>query len=255
MAVHIDVKRRLINPRTAQRKRAGTRLTGRKRNPAPLVTVGAINPRSKRTMTKAKKRRPTSQRRRRNPIVNRRPRPRARTRTTYRRRRRNPITRPVGALQLGLTALVGLVVTRQLPQLILGARNKGIVGYASNFVTALLAGFGAGKLAKKHYGEAVMIGGMLYVVNRILQEQFSPVGKVLSLAGVGDAGASGHLGAIEKSYFPLPVIVGRDGAPVIPEAIIEATRREIAAAQAAQAAQPAPGPAPATVRGLSRGIR
>jgi len=203
-------------------------------------------------MTKTRKRRrPATRRRRRNPSINARPRYRARTRRTT-RRRRNPISRPIGALQLGLTALVGLVITRQLPQMVLKDKNKGVIGYASNFVTALLAGFGAGKLGKKHYGEAVMIGGMLYVVNRILQEQFSPVGKVLSLAGLGDAGAAGSLGAIEKSYFPLPVVVGRDGTPVIPEAIIEATRREIAAAQAAR---PAPAPAPATVRGLSRGIR
>lgn len=209
-------------------------------------------------MTKTKTRRPTAQAKRRNPATKAKPKRKRQTSTALvvRKKRPNPRIRPVGALQLGLTALVGLVITRQAPQVLLKARNKGIVGYASNFVAALLASWGASKFLKRETGEAVMIGGMLYLVNRVLQEQLSPVGKVLSLAGIGDAGAAGSLGAIGKGYFPLPVVVGRDGQPIIPEAILSATRREIASAQAAAAAaQVASAAQPGTVRGLSRGIR
>jgi len=67
---------------------------------------------------------------------------------------------------------------------------------------------------------------MLYLVNRIITEQFAPVGKILSLAGLGDAQAAG-LGRIREGYFPLPVVVTRDGRPVIPRAIVQASVAEM----------------------------
>ena len=142
------------------------------------------------------------------------------------KRKRNAI-RPIGMVQTGLFALIGLVLTRQVPQFALGTRNSGIIGYFSNFVAALISSYAATKFVNKKTGQAMLIGGMLYLVNRVITEQFAPVGKILSLAGLGDAQAAG-LGRVREGYFPLPVVVTRDGRPVIPRAILRATSAEIA---------------------------
>ena len=135
-----------------------------------------------------------------------------------RRSRRNPGLLAGGAnlLKSGFYALLGLVATRQLPQMVLGARNTGWVGYISNGVTALIAAAIANRTLGPTAGGPVLIGGGLYVVNRVFQEQFSPVGKVLSLSGLGDAMA---LSGIEPGYFPLPVPTDAAGMPIIPSQI------------------------------------
>ena len=149
-------------------------------------------------------------------------------------------------MQTGMFALIGLVLTRQLPQMVLGTRNSGIIGYFANFVAAMGSSFAANKMTSQKTGQAVMIGGMLYLVNRIISEQFAPVGKVLSLAGLGDPSAA-NLGRIRSGYFPFPVVIGKDGRPVIPQAILNATREEVA--------RSIPAATSSNVRGLSRGLR
>lgn len=157
---------------------------------------------------------------------------RARVRT-YRRRSRNPMvfvrrrrarrnpSVPGGAmtfLKNGLFGLLGLVATKQLPQVILGAKNTGVIGYVANAVAAGVGGALITKFAGKAAGVAATFGGALYVAERIITEQFSSVGAALSLSGLGDARA---LGDIRTGYFPLPVPTTGGAAmnPVLPPSL------------------------------------
>jgi hypothetical protein len=131
------------------------------------------------------------------------------------RRRRNPgmLSSTTSILKSGFYALVGLVVARQLPQFALGARNSGWLGYGANLAATILAAMIATKMFGQEVGKDVALGGGLYTVNRIIQDQLSPVGKVLSISGLGDYNA---LGDIQPGYFPLPVPTDASGQPIIP---------------------------------------
>jgi hypothetical protein len=134
---------------------------------------------------------------------------------SHRRRRRNPgIFSNVGSiLTSGFYALVGLVIARQVPQWALGARNTSWLGYGANIVITILAAWLGGKMLGPEVGQSVALGGGLYTVNRIIQDQLSPVGKVLSVSGMGDYMS---LGDIQAGYFPLPVPTDANGNPIIP---------------------------------------
>ena len=138
----------------------------------------------------------------------------------------------VDYLKLSLFALVGLVATRQVPQIALGEKNKGWIGYGSNFVTMILTAIAAGSLSRSpQAGLATGIGGGVYFVERLLRENLSPVGKVLSLSGVGDAMAASKntLGRMVPAYFPTPVAYDKDGRVIIPSQIVEAVMAELRA--------------------------
>lgn len=223
----VKIRKIVVNPR---RKPAPKR-----RNPY-LTLVGNLNPR--RTMKRKKKHNPrlkrrtvVALRRRRNPLF-------------LRHRRRNPngvVSAPVRLLKTGTLALVGLVATRQVPQMLLGSRNTGVLGYVANAAAALASAAVARKIADREAAEAVGIGGALYLANRIISEQLSPIGKVLSLSGVGDAQAAGlgNVGKYVPAYFPHPVVTDRaTGKPVIPQAILDAAREQ--AEQVVAARTPAP---------------
>jgi hypothetical protein len=164
------------------------------------------------------------------------------------KRRTNPegfsIKRPLDFLKMGLFALIGLVVTRQLPQLALQDKNEGWTGYAANLATAGAAAYGAHRFISKPAGVAVGIGGGLYVVNRILQEKLSPVGSFLTLAGVGDASAAPSVGRLKAAYFAFPVMRDlKTGAVQLPPEI------DAAAAARQAAATPAPSMSGHALRG------
>lgn len=139
----------------------------------------------------------------------------------HHRRRRNPtgggiLRGGVNLLKYGLFALIGLVAARQLPQIFLGARNTGLFGYAANIITAGVLGWVGGRFVGREAGNAMLLGGGLFVVNRAIGDYFSPVQKYLSLSGIGDPLA---LGDIRPGYFPLPVPTDAQGAPIIPTEI------------------------------------
>jgi hypothetical protein len=92
-------------------------------------------------------------------------------------------------------------------------------------------------------GAAVAIGGGLYLVNRILSEQLSPIGQYLNLAGTGDAAAASHVGRLKYSYFPFPVMRDNKGNVSLPP--------EIDALAAVNAARIAQAPAPSLQGGRS----
>lgn len=177
----------------------------RKRNPG--------RPTHKRT-ARATPRRRTNRRRRSNPSMSA---PRA-----HRRRRNGGVgfaSKGIGTLKNGFWALVGLVLTRQLPQMLLKEKNTGAMGYGANAVAAFVASFAIGKFAGTDAAGAALIGGGLYLTNRVIQENFSPVGKVLSLQGMGDAMALGEILTGDRTYFPLPVAYNNNREPIIPEQI------------------------------------
>jgi len=155
--------------------------------------------------------------------------------------RRNPdlmgiLKKPVEVVKHGLYATGGLLAARQLPQLILGTRNTGLLGYGASIITALIAGAAAGAALGPAAGASVMIGGGLYTVTRALTEQ-TPIGKHLVLSGAGDPVACGHLGALVPGYFAHPAVVDRTtGQPVIPEAIVRTVLQRLPAAAVAPAA-------------------
>ena len=178
-------------------------------NPSELVLLGGVNP----------KKRKKKRRRRHNP-------------------RRQPLARGVDMLKVGAVALGGLFVTRQVPQLALGTRNTGLLGYIANGVTAGLGSTAVSRFVGKQEGQAFLIGGALYVVERIVNEQFTPLGRALSLSGVGDHMAAGTLAGIKENYCPMPALTDAAGRPIIPKAILEAARAQ-ARAELRAAAAPA----------------
>jgi hypothetical protein len=152
----------------------------------------------------AARRHNSARRRHRNPSV-------ARRHT----RRRNPgmFSGAGSILKDGFYALLGLVAARQLPQLVLGPRNTGWIGYGANLLTTLIAAMVGTKTLGAEAGKMIGVGGGVYTVNRVVQDQMSPIGQVLSLAGLGDYTA---LGDIQPGYFPLPVPTDAAGRPIIP---------------------------------------
>lgn len=147
---------------------------------------------------------------------------------TIKSRARSVTKKPIDMLKTGALAAAGMLATRQLPQIVLKSRNTGIVGYIANGIVAATSAALAQKWVGKPAGAAVAAGGALYVFVRILND-FTPLGKTLSLSGVGDPYAAGHLGALVPAYFPLPVVSDRSGTPIIPQAITDSMRASMPA--------------------------
>ncbi len=210
----VTIKRKkLVNPHRPKKSSGKTRAkrsTQKKRNPGYLMSLGYLNPQRRKPMKKRKTAR------RKNPakvVVFRKKNP-----TRSFRRRRNParsgvISSSTGMFKNALLLMLGLLITRQVPQAVLKEKNTGILGYGSNLLTALVAGGAIGKTLGRAEGQFVGLGGALYVINRLLTEQFSPIGKMLSLSGVGDYAATGKLGQVVPAYFPTPVQYDSSGQP------------------------------------------
>jgi len=129
-------------------------------------------------------------------------------------RRRNPagLGRPMDWIQGGAGVLAGVVGTRAIPQLVLGASNTGAMGYVANAVTAAGLGWVTSMMFKGNHVliTSVIAGGFAALLARIISDK-TPFGSQLSLTGLGDYG----LGLYQKSNFPYPprVVNGRLGSP------------------------------------------
>lgn len=234
-------KKRLVNPE----KKIGSPRAARshpKANPGALFVLGAVNPhKGKTTMTKSKSKKKKQQKPARpNPFQFFGKKAKGLQKQYKPKKRRNPeflengLKTPIDVIKFGILAALGFYGTRQIPQWILKSKNQGIWGYLANLVTASGLGLGTNKFVSKQAGNAVMIGGGLYLVNRFAVEQFAPVGNVLKLAGVGDATAAGTLGKIKDAYFPVPIVRDKQGNPIIPKEIDAQSVRQFVVQQLQQ---------------------
>jgi hypothetical protein len=181
------------------------------------------------------------------------------TRKSTKHRARNPnISQLFGSpksIAVGAASgLLAAVATRQLPQIILGANNTSWQGYGANAVAGLVASFIAGKLLGADAGKAALVGSTVIILDRILTEQFSPIGQYLALSGNGDATATGTLGTIADGYYIHPTVIDSTGKPVIPHEITDASIAAILQ-RFPQIAAPGTSPRPAGRQGNMGAVR
>ena len=192
---HLAAKRRILGADYAritkqQRRkkinRAHRRSTAKKRsNPGEIISFLTGNPakRRKKTVARHGKRRAARRHtnagrpRHRKPVMH------------HRRRHHNPggIGKPMAWVEGGLGVLGGVVITRALPQVLLGANNVSYMGYAANAAAAAAAGFLSNMLMPRRpvVTAAVVAGGFAALIARIIGDQTS-FGSYLALTGVGD---------------------------------------------------------------------
>jgi hypothetical protein len=113
-----------------------------------------------------------------------------RTRKASRRRRHNAGrsagTGITGLFTNALWLVGGAVGTKMITQLVLGAKNTGIMGYIGNAVTAFGLSLLVGKLMRNPAaGKAVLSGGIVALVLRLLSD-YTPLGQYTSAIGMGD---------------------------------------------------------------------
>lgn len=209
--------RRAKAHRAVHRKRA----VRRRRNPGEILSLTLGNPARKRRKNKmaARKRnrrrshasatrRHTRRRaRRHNPVVRARRNRRVRHHRVTHRRRRNP-----GGVSLpnlftdGLMVIGGLVGSRLLTQMMLGANNVGVWGYAANAAAgAALAAVAHMASKSPRVTNGIIVGTAAGIVARLFQD-YTPFGSYLTQAGFGDyAGGGGHgVGLYLESNAVLP---------------------------------------------------
>lgn len=195
------VTRRKAHKRAKSRRNRKTRS-----NPVPvLISMGAVNPRRKRSRkTVARKRRRSrkntsaASKRRRNPML--------RTKKRNTRRRRNPevFGRSVASgdtLKMILGGLIGVTLTKTA----VGMLPANLVGNAMVRVVATGAlAFGAGALAKQtglgpSFADAVTFGGLMQAGSTALTE-FVPGGNRIALSGIRRRG----MGDLVTARFTTP---------------------------------------------------
>lgn len=167
-----------------------------------------------------------------------------------RRRRRNPsgLSGTIGSgkelIVGGISGLASAIVTRQLPQAVLGGNNTGIEGYGANIVTGMVATWLAGMFGGAAAGRGAAIGAAVIVLDRIISEQVSPLADYVKLSGVGDTVAYSKLGTIRKGFYTHPNLLNPDGSMYVPDPLTEAAVTAVMndpglAARIAQGAAPA----------------
>ena len=83
--------------------------------------------------------------------------------------------------------IAGVVGTRALPQLVLGASNTGVMGYLANAASTALLTVAAHFAAPRNMvlKASVLAGGVASIISRIIQD-FSLLGSYSSQVGLGD---------------------------------------------------------------------
>lgn len=240
---------KVSNPYGGKKKSANKPRTAKQRNVGYLAALGAVNPHKKGATPMAKKATkgaakpkatppPKKSKKASNPFFQKKSAPA--------RKKANPDKfKPVEAAKSGAIILSGLLISRQLPQVVMGASNKDWLGYAMNFGTALLGGFGVAMVLGNRAGFEFAAGGAAYTISRVATEKLSPVGRYLSLTGVGDATAASMgdcrkagVGVVVPDSFNEPLLRRADGTILIPPHIqlaIEAGRPVPMPAQQPQA--------------------
>jgi hypothetical protein len=134
-----------------------------------------------------------------------------------RHRRRNPgaISKYGGIVKntfiSGAYAIGGGVLTRSIPQALLGERNRGIFGYLANLVVAGVGGGLVAKVAGPQAGQMFGIGGAVMFVSRVFEDvvgtsyvQFSDVSASLPIPQVlsGDKSFDFRRKGMRGEYLP-----------------------------------------------------
>lgn len=234
MAVSVQ-RPKVFNPQG--KKKPATKRT---KNPAGyLAALGYLNPN-----TKGKKHMPAKRKKAATASASKRksskkPMPKSRNplfsfKPKSKPRKSNPDRiQPVQMLKEGALVLTGLISARQLPQLALGTKNNGPIGYAANFGIAAIGGVIIGMTVSPRAGFAFAAGGAAYGISRIATENLSPVGKYFALAGVGDASAASmgdvrraRLGIVVPSSFSYPQLTTPGGQVQIPPHIQQYVQQE-----------------------------
>ena len=246
------IKKVLVNPR---RKKAAPKPAARKRKTNPVLTVyGAVNPKKGNTVKQHK----TAPKKRAPRKVSKNPKPRvqvAKHNPFKRAKRRNPaksggfVKSVSSVVKTGLLTLTGLEITRQIPQLLLADQNTGAMGYAANAATIAATAFAVSKTLGKDAGTAVAVGGVVYLLDRIITEQFSAAGNLLSLSGLGDFQAHVRttprvpgMAGIRQGSFPMPMTWNKDGSAQVPDYIQGAISSAVPVAPPTSALSGAYGP-------------
>jgi hypothetical protein len=195
------MKKRATAKRSSHRRRT-KKASAKRRNPVPqIISWVAGNPAKRRKKSMARHR--TKKRRgarRSNAGTTRR---RSTKRVMHHRRRHNPagLGRPMDWVTGGAGVLAGGVGSRMIPQLLMGASNTGMMGYAANAAAAIGLGFLAHTMFPRQpiLTVTVIAGGFGGLISRIVSDRTS-FGAALSLTGLGDWG----LGLYQKSNFNNP---------------------------------------------------
>lgn len=206
--------RRAPRRHTTKRRRAN-----RVRNGGDLVYM-ALNPKRKRRSRNRKHR--VVRHRRSNPVMNLR-----RRRSGGRKRRHNVVKvynrhrrrhNPALFGNLGHTlkragwAIGGGVLTRSIPQAVLGDKNTGLMGYGANLLTAAVGAAGVGKFAGSDAAESFLLGGFVMIAGRVVEDyfgkkvvEFASVGLPLPQLGAGDPAYDLRMmGDFINQSFPVP---------------------------------------------------
>ena len=133
----------------------------------------------------------------------------------HRRRASNPgaFGSPKDWLTGGAGVLAGVVGTRALPQLVLGASNTGPIGYVANAATTGILTFLAHLAMPRNrvFSASVLAGGVAAIISRVIGD-YSLLGSYSSQVGLGDY--------LFNFNFGTPQILGGDrrsiGAPGAP---------------------------------------
>lgn len=173
--------------RKRKKKNPSSRRRAARKNPE-LVSflLGNSAPKRRKTVAHSKKKRRAASRA--NAGTRRRKSNRARP---HHRKRSNPgmgaIGSPTTWLFGGAGALAGFVGSAALPQMILGASNTGIAGYAATAAATIGLGLLSHFLLPRQPGVTlgVISGGFANLIRRVISDQ-TPFGSYLSNPGMGD---------------------------------------------------------------------
>lgn len=177
----------IINP--ARRRKKKNSAKRRRNSPGGIIAMTLAplgNParRRKKAVATSKRRRKANASRRRKANAGR-PRRRANRAVRHHRRRSNP--GKMGNLVMQAVGVAGGAVgSKLLTQMVLGANNTSITGYAGNLIAGGILAY-ATKLATKsqELAAAVMVGAVTQVALRLITD-LTPFGSVVSGTGLGD---------------------------------------------------------------------
>ena len=109
-------------------------------------------------------------------------------------------------------AIGGGVGTSLLTQAVLQGKNTGWLGYGANLGVAFILGAGIKMFMRNsHAGNAVILGGVISTVMRVLIDQ-TPFGDTVKKFGVGDYMAQNYL-------TPQRVVDGLNSAALVPPVV------------------------------------